>query len=167
MSNQDSLQAAGWTSLNWTRDVLEKLLDTLSDEQMMHRPCPGGNHALWTVGHLAITDDVIPALVGGPDARSPEPWREMFKDGSTPHDDASAYPSVDELRTALRDYRAHLVEWFRSMDEAKLREPLPEDWQPFAPTHAALVAGIAAHEAMHVGQLTVIRKSLGMKPAMM
>ncbi len=41
---------------------------------------------------------------------------------------------------------------------------LTDDLQSFAPSHAALIPTIAWHEGMHIGQLTVIRKSLSLDP---
>ena len=49
--------AHGFTALSSSRGFLEQLLATMSDEQLMARACPGMNHAVWIVGHIAWTED--------------------------------------------------------------------------------------------------------------
>ncbi len=160
-------QLAGLAALSFVRKLLDDMLDTLDDEQMMHQPVAEANHALWIAGHLAVCDDMMRTMLGGGDSVTPEAWADMFRDGTQPQSDAGAYPPVTDLRKALNDARRALLDWFSSMDDAALAGPLPDEWREFAPDYASLMASIAAHEAMHVGQLTVNRKSLGMKPVMM
>ena len=159
-------QASGVTALAFVRNMLTQMLETLSDEQMLHQPVPGGNHALWIIGHLAVCDDMMRSMAGGGSSKASEEWTALFKDGSQPQPEASAYPPIAEVKAALEEWRQDLLDWFDSMDDAALLEPLDDEWKEFAPTRAALIASIAAHEAMHVGQLTVVRKSLSMKPVM-
>ena len=152
------------TTLNFTRGWLGQLLEDIPADQMLHQVTPGGNHPLWIIGHLAWSDDFFRAELDGSAPTTPPAWKDLFGMGSEPTTDASRYPSVDELRQALDATRTALLDWFGGMDEAKLSAPLPDDWTSFAPTYGALVHIIAVHEAAHVGQLTVVRKSLGLKP---
>ncbi|MCZ6816774.1 MAG: DinB family protein, partial [Planctomycetota bacterium] len=57
-----------------------------------------------------------------------------------------------------------LVAWFLSMSGERLAAALPEDWQVFAKSYGVLINTIAWHEGMHAGQLTVIRRELGLGP---
>ena len=50
------------------------------------------------------------------------------------------------------------------MSDAQLRSPLPEGFTGFATSFAALMSSLAWHEGLHTGQLTVVRKSLGLEP---
>ena len=149
----------------FVRNWLKQLIDSLSDEQMLHQPVPGGNHALWIIGHLAWCDDLFWSQIGGFESTSPAEWKGIFGDGSTPSANASDYPPIDEMKRTFDRNRETLLGWLDGFDDAKLAEPLPDDWKSFAPTYEALIATMAAHEGVHIGQATVIRKSLGMKPA--
>ena len=150
----------------FVRNWMTQLVGTLSDEQMLHQPVPGANHALWIIGHSAWCDDQFLCSLAGTRPKSPAAWKDVFGNGSTPTAKRSDYPPIAEVKRALEKNRAALVRWIEGLDEAKLAAPLPDDWKSFAPTHGAFVAFLAAHEGAHVGQLTVIRKSLGMAPLM-
>ena len=115
--------------------------------------------------HLAYADDMFLTALGDRDAICPESWKELFGMGSEPTDDPSRYPPVAEIRDKLAETRRQLREWFSGMTEEHFKEPMPEDWQGFAPNRGVLMSTIASHEGMHVGQMTVVRKSLGMPRA--
>ena len=155
------VQANGLNALMYIRGMLNDMLAGISDEQMLHQPVAGSNHGLWIIGHLAVSDDQFRASLGGGAARAPESWEGLFSYGSRPRP-AADYPPIARVKKALHDWREDLLDWIGRMDEAALEQELPEDWRAFAPTYAALIASIAAHEALHVGQLTVVRKSLGL-----
>ena len=36
--------------------IAQAYLADLSDQEMMHRPCPGCNHVKWQLGHLILSD---------------------------------------------------------------------------------------------------------------
>ncbi len=51
------------------------------------------------------------------------------------------------------------------------RTPAPANglgapWQVFAKNQGMLMSTLAGHELIHAGQLTLVRKSLGRKPAL-
>ena len=51
-----------------------------------------------------------------------------------------------------------------SLTDEQLAGPPPEGFQKFAPTLGNILMRLLWHEGMHYGQLTVIRKSLGLAP---
>ena len=130
--------------MNFVRNWMKQLLDTLSDEQMMHQPVAGANHAVWIIGHSAWCDDEFLSSLGGTKKTSPANWKGIFGNGSTPSSKTGDYPSVAKLRGALDSNREAFVKWVEGMDDAKLAEALPEDLQSFAPTYRALIAMLAA-----------------------
>jgi uncharacterized damage-inducible protein DinB len=83
--------------------------------------------------------------------------------GSEPVDDPGRYPSYDEVKAVFDERRQALIEWISNMDDAKLAEPLPEDYRSFAENHAGLIGAMAAHECMHNGQIGCMRKALGLE----
>ena len=52
------------------------------------------------------------------------------------------------------------------MDEQQLLTPLPDEMSSFAPNFAAVMSSIAWHEGFHAGQLSAVRRSLGLPRAL-
>lgn len=158
------LLETGLTGLAFARQATLSLLEAIPKDKLTTPASPGGNHALWVAGHLARSDDDFLTVLSGSKSPLPPKWKELFGTGSKPMASAADYPDLKEILAALSERRQALVTWLKSLDEAKLRSPLPEDWRDFAPTHAALATSIVWHEGVHAGQLTSIRKALGLKP---
>ena len=159
--------AAGMTSLAAVRKLIGDMVDSLPEDKLCHQPFEGGNHALWIMGHCAVSDDYFRCTIGETGAATaPEGWQEQFGHGSTPSADASTYPPAAEVRHIFDEARIAFTDWIESLDEAGLNKPMPDDWTGFAPNVAEFPAFVAAHEAMHLGQLMDVRKSLGMAPLM-
>ncbi|MFQ5411966.1 MAG: DinB family protein [Phycisphaerae bacterium] len=158
------LLETGVATLAFSRQATMALIDTLSEDQFLHQPCPGANHALWIMGHLACSDEFFLNKLGDKPFDKFESWESKFFMKSLPTANASDYPPVAEVKEALANGRERLVGWYGTLDEATLLSPPPDDLKDFAPTHAALLSTIVWHEGMHAGQLTVIRKSLGLAP---
>ncbi|MHC5023302.1 MAG: DinB family protein [Planctomycetota bacterium] len=156
------VHANGIANMEFSRRLLEMLAEDFPEEKLTFQPVTGANHVLWQLGHMAWTDDYFLANLLGGTSNIPESWTELFGMGSEPTDEPGRYPSVEEVRPIMQERRAALCDWFRSRTEAQLAEPLPEDYQTFAPNFGALMGAMAAHESMHAGQITVIRKAIGL-----
>src|SRR5687768_2924937 len=65
---------------------------------------PGGNHAIWLLGHLAFIESDIPRTLFGEPNRMAH-WAPLFAPGTTPQADANLYPSFDEVLNTYRDSR--------------------------------------------------------------
>jgi len=155
---------AGLTSLRFARHMTMSLLDAIPEQDWFHVPVDGGNHAAWIAGHVAWEDDdCLNSLVDGRGRKLPRRWHDTFATGTKPNSDPSAYPDIPELRAALTAYREELIDSFKAAAD-RLADPLPEGLHGFAKNLAAFMPAIACHEMIHVGQLTVIRKSLQLAP---
>jgi len=155
---------SGLIVLTFSRKALLGMLEDVPEDRWTHQPIASANHAAWIAGHLAHTDNYFLTAVAGMATRIPADWDELFGMGSQPVDDPSAYPSPAFLRDHLGARREELIAWFRSLTDAQARAPLPEALLSFAPTFGQLAHSLAWHEGMHTGQLTVVRKSLGIAP---
>ena len=155
---------AGLAALAQSRRVSQMMFEDIPDGKWLHQPCKDGNHALWIMGHIANCDECFMAELGDRPKDNFKKWEGMFFMKSTPTTDAKAYPPLAEVKAAYGASREALVSWFKSMSPAQLESPLPEGWGDFAKTYAALMQSIAWHEGLHTGQLTVVRKSLGLAP---
>lgn len=152
------------SSYDWTQTALKAVFDAIPTEDFMHQPFPGANHALWTMGHLATVDQYFLKSIAGRDDALFEKHKAQFFAKSQPSDNPRDYPPLEEVRKYFASSRAEFRKWIDSLDDAALAAPLPEKFQQFANSHAGMVFRLCWHEGMHYGQLTVIRKSLGLQP---
>jgi uncharacterized damage-inducible protein DinB len=159
-----SLIAPGLHALNFGRRATLGYFEDIPDDKLCFQACPGANHALWVLGHLAMTDEYFLDNVGGKPRNKFDAWEKKFFMGSKPTPSPADYPPASEVKQVLDQNRRTLLDWFGGMSDAELVRPIEGDMGQFAPTRAALVSTIAWHEGMHAGQLTVIRKSLGIAP---
>ena len=162
MANQ--LLEAGLKVMAFSRSATIGFLDDIPLDQWCKQPVAGGNHTAWVVGHIALTDDYFLSTLSGRSSNCPESWVTLFGPGSKPVGDLSAYPAPAEMKSKLSGSCDDLVAWLKSLDEKKLMSPLPQELQMFAPTHVELCFSLAWHEGIHAGQMTMVRRSLGLAP---
>jgi uncharacterized damage-inducible protein DinB len=155
---------AGLAALNFSRATLTGMIHGIPLEEYCHQPVSGGNHTMWVLGHLADTDDFFLEVVGGKPSACPEGWRDLFHMGSSPLPMLADYPSIEVINQQLHDRREELQTWLTSLTEAEMAEPLPTDFVNFAPNLGTMFCSLACHEGIHIGQITMIRRSLGLAP---
>jgi uncharacterized damage-inducible protein DinB len=152
--------------MEWVRSFTQALACPLTDAQVVHRAGGKGNHALWVMGHMAVTDDFFLHLFSGQPRRL-ERWDGLFAGGSEPKDSLDAYPPRSEIEAAFREAHARVKAWARSASEAELDTRLTGDMVKFAPTVRAALVSMGAHEFFHAGQVAACRSSLGLARVMM
>ena len=154
----------GLGALAFSRKVTLGLLEDIPEDKLTHQPTPGANHAIWIMGHIALTDQFFLSNVGQRPVTNLDAWKDLFFMGSRPRADLSDYPPPAEIRCCLEASREELIAWFKSLDRVQLTTPLPKGFEGFGPLHANLMTSTAVHEGLHAGQLTVVRKGLGIAP---
>lgn len=158
-----ALLATGLRTLEFSRGATRMFLEHTADELFFRRPCPGGNHAAWILGHIATTDDMFLSMLGDrPKALAA--WEPTFTMGSVCVDDPQAYPTRAELTRALEERREAVVAWLSGLTEAELLEPIEGGMAQFAANRAMLASTLAWHEGFHLGQLSLIRRAAGLPP---
>jgi uncharacterized damage-inducible protein DinB len=154
----------GLRNMEFGRMLLLNMVEATPDEKFYEVPAKGGNHAAWNVGHIAVTDDLVRAQLGGGEPVLPEAWHEMFKGGSTCTPGAKGHPSREELLDGLARSRAAVVAWFSGLSESELMEPLTGGIARLAQDRIMLMGSFASHEAFHAGQISAARRVFGMPP---
>ena len=151
--------------LHFARGATLRLLKDFPEESLCAQPGTCINHALWIVGHLAATDDYFLKEFAGRALALDEPWHAAFNMGSTPVADASKYPPAKEMMRVFEERRAALLEWLESLSPTERNAATPEKWQRYAPSIKDLGGFIAWHEGYHAGQLSIVRRALGLPAA--
>ena len=175
---QDAVTVSGFARM--IRESSPLLLRFLAgfDESNRARQAPSlPNHAIWILGHCAFTMARLAELIGGPAPREADfeagEWtearggramtrfliEEIAKD-SVPSGDASRYPSLARGVEIFEHAAADLAATVDSATAERLSETVP--WIGTPQPLASLVIRIAVHNGMHAGQLTDLRRALGL-----
>jgi hypothetical protein len=141
----------------------KRLVVDIPDDTMAIQPAPHMNHAAWVLGHLACTADMLGAMIGAKPVCPPE-WTALFDWNSSPSSDASRYPTKSLLLKALEEAHAGITTALPGVPESRWSAPTPiEEVRGFLPTLGdSFVFVMAAHENMHLGQLSAWRRVQGM-----
>lgn len=148
-----------------TLDYLRRLVVDAPDTLMTQQVGKVINHPAWIIGHLVHSFQGI----GGEmrlDPWLPPDWGTRFGTGSTPAPDREMYPSKAAIMSALDDAQKRILDRLQAVGEEGLKLPLPDErHRPMFPTvgHAVLHI-LRVHTAMHVGQITVWRRAVGLGP---
>jgi len=148
-----------------TLDYLRRLVDDIPDEFMARQTGGAVNHPAWILGHLIHSAQAIGGEIGLP-PWLPSNWHRQFGTGSTPASDRSQYPKKATLLAALTDGQKRITERLNELGDQGLSGPLPDvRYREEFPTlgHAVLHI-LTSHAAIHVGQLTVWRRAVGLGP---
>lgn len=144
------------------------------DESNRTRQAPSlPNHASWTLGHLALTmhkfaerfdGQGLPAsdfLTG--DGHKGDAKRydtESVSLGSKPTDTPSIYPTLERGRAVFESALDRLASALATLDDARLSEVQP--WGKGEMRGEELATRIMFHNGIHAGQMTDLRRALGM-----
>jgi hypothetical protein len=146
-------------------DYLRDQVADVSDQDMVVQPPGIANHPAWVIGHLTFTCQMLGGVIGV-EAWLPGEWAERFGTGSAPVADVGRYESKDRALAMLRDAQERITLAVTKLDDARLNEPFPDpsNRDVFPTIRHALTQVLVGHTAMHVGQLTVWRKAMGLPP---
>lgn len=139
---------------------LDKVFDSLSDEQMLREVVPGKNRPVYLLGHLvAVNDAMIPQLRLG-EAVYPELMEPFVKQ---PDRAVSQLPPISELRKNWKDLNRRLDALFAQLTPAQWLERhatvSEEDFgrEPHR-NRLAILLSRTGHASYHLGQLMLLTK---------
>jgi uncharacterized damage-inducible protein DinB len=151
--------------LKLVRDTSDKLLEAFqTPEDWTYQLAPGTNHALWFAGHMAATDNWLISIVAPERAKPMDDWNALFGTGSQPTSDPDNYPPPAEVLDAMRERRRVLIELLDGQTDKALARPTPEGTFDMCPDYGSLWETAIWHEALHAGQVTMVRRALGHAP---
>ena len=132
-------------------------------------PTPnGGNHPLWCLGHLVYSEgNLVHKYIKG-EANPVAEWAELFDSGTTPLDDASKYPTYDELLAKFEMVRGGTMAIVDKLTDADLDKPSHAEGEmaQWFGTVGQCLAAIPIHFGFHGGQIADARRAAGLKPLM-
>ena len=152
-------------NLEASQKSLNRFLEDLGPQDYLHRPVPQANCAAWIVGHLVLSERRWLTRVGAADVpKLPDGFEQRFA-RTEEAAKACEFGDVTILRPLFNEHRRRVIEAVRSTSDDQLDRPL-ENALPMFNTLGEAAAFIAIHAAMHCGQISTIRRSLGRPPLM-
>lgn len=151
-------------------EMVKMTVADFSDADMLCRPVPRANHALWQLGHVILSETGLVSRVSpGAMPTLPDGFDRQFGHEMAACDDASKFPTKHEILDLLTTVRHATIDWVKAIRPADLDCPLPETiserLRRKCPTVGNLAMLIPTHTTMHIGQIQVIRRALG-KPVL-
>ncbi|HEY2587924.1 MAG TPA: DinB family protein [Tepidisphaeraceae bacterium] len=143
-----------------------KLIEDMRDAALTQPTSRGGNHPLWVLGHITLTEGNIPHVIFG----EPNPvahWAPLFAPGTEPRADAGAYPPFEEILRTYRDLRARNLQTLEELgDEGLDRKSTapPKGLEHVLGTVGSAYLTIAMHQMNHRGQVADCRRVAGREP---
>ena len=143
-----------------------QFLEAMKDRPLAQPGEFGGNHPMWIVGHLTVTEGRLHKILFG----TPNPvehWKPLFDWGSQPKTDSSAYPTFGEVLRTFRQLRAKTLAYLDQIGDAGLDQAtkmMPPGLESAFSTVGKAVTTIAMHQAFHNGEAAVARRASGQSP---
>jgi hypothetical protein len=139
---------------------VDKLLETLTDEQFHAEIAPGKNTGTYLIGHLAATNDALFPLFGIGEKLYPE-LEKLFQ--TTPDKSGLTFPSLTELKKSWKTINEKLTQHFNHFTPAdwfsKHTSVSEEDFakEPHR-NKLNVLLGRTTHQGYHIGQLILLKK---------
>jgi hypothetical protein len=144
--------------------LFNNVLEGIEDIKGSKRLSDHVNHLQWIAGHLTNSRY---ALAPGLGIKASFPYNEQYTDPSEPppHNrtiSASVkYPSLTEIKNSWNGLAEGFTEKISGLSDEQLASGIPFP-VPTGKTFQDLLSFIASHESYHIGQMSIIRKYLGL-----
>jgi hypothetical protein len=148
-------------------NITRRLLDDLDDADLLVRTVPSANHIAWQLGHLISSEHRMIGMVSeGALPALPEGFADNHGKENVTSDDPAEFLTKDEYLALYDRQRQATLKALEEIPEARLDEPSPESVRQMFPTVGALFLLAGAHELLHLGQFTPVRRKLAKPIAM-
>ena len=155
-------------NIEFARGYTQQLLVDLQPSDWFRQPAGGVTHIAWQVGHLAMAQYALTMIrIRGKEPEDQEiisnAFFRLFQKGSTPQDDPSAYPTINDIQSVFDRVHRQARQELAGYSDEELDVKLPEPHAVFD-TKLGSVFFCSAHEMLHAGQIGLIRRLLGQPP---
>jgi hypothetical protein len=144
--------------------LFNNVLEGIEDVKGSKRISDHVNHLQWIAGHLTNSRYGVASGLG---IEAGFPYKEQYTDPTEPPpynrtiSSSVKYPSLTEIKKSWNDLAASFTEKISGLSDEQLSSGIPFP-VPTGKTFQALLAFLASHESYHIGQMSIIRKSLGL-----
>jgi len=149
----------------WAHGITAKYAEPFNADNATRQPLPTSNHALWSLGHLAISNEWFASLIDGKPAGVTDAQDKLFGMGSSPNPSADAYPSFVEIKSMFDASATRMQAAVKGLSDEDLLAPCASDTGGFCTDKLDALLKAAWHEGWHLGQIAELRKAFGLIPA--
>lgn len=144
--------------------MLRLMCEDLTEPEFHHQPVPGANSAAWIVGHLAVTARRTAERVGATELPVlTEDFVGRYSQSKKPAEVQSDLGTKEELLSLFTRCTDKLMEALGTLPAESLDGPALNPGR-FANNYGEAILFGSLHFAMHCGQISMIRRSLGKPP---
>jgi uncharacterized damage-inducible protein DinB len=151
----------------FNRHYLKELLADLPETELDHQVDPTSHSIRWILAHLAMAGDLGLGGIFGKPTVCPKTWHVAYGPKSQPGTNERVKPSKEELLTTIETVYKNLCESARAGDAEKLAANHTLELlfgTPLVTVHDLVAHLLATHFAIHVGQLSALRRQAGRPP---
>lgn len=159
-------KAAALELLHWVHGTTEAMVHSFPEEKAVFQTSPTDNHLLWNIGHLATAYSWFASLIDGRKAELPGQYDQLFGYKSQPVADTRVYPPLDEVKANYASAYQRLIDAAAAMKDDEVYSPTKEESHGFAASRVEVVYKAAWHDGWHSGQISSLRRGLGLQPIM-
>jgi uncharacterized protein DUF664 len=149
------------------REIVHRVVDGLTPEQLAFRVDPEANSIAWLVWHLTrIQDDHLAEVAGAEQAWTSQGWAERFGLPFDPRDTgyghradevAAVQVSSGELLVGYHEaVHQQTIRYVRELKDADLARIVDRSWDPPVSLGVRLVS-VVADDLQHAGQAAFVR----------
>lgn len=129
---------------------LAKHLNAIDNSRLFIRPMQRFNPIIWILGHIVISRASLLEILG--EETNLREFHDLFSSGTTPLNDPSGYPNIDEIMGRLGKLGTSLVRHINEGGENLLNT---QAWGDYENIGKYLINGYI-HETYHVGQISYL-----------
>ncbi len=154
--------------IGFARNYTLSLLQETKESDWFLQPPGGITHIAWQVGHLAVGEYWL-ALVrirgqrADDEALIPMEFQVPFERHTVPVPDPSIYPNQTAIRAVFDRVHEQTLRELPALDEREVDEPILKPHR-LVKTKLWSLLWCAQHEAVHAGQIGLLRRQLGYPP---
>lgn len=143
--------------------LFNNVIDQVSDEEANASVKSPMNSVKWIAGHLLICQNHL-AMIGGADVSIP--WGDHFPAGpgapKAADGEKSEYPTMSQIRDKWNELNPIIRQALDNLPEEALNTTIEAKHPiyPFNDTLGGLWAFVSHHQALHIGQMSVLRRGL-------
>lgn len=145
--------------------LLNNVLEDIEEAQGNTRLSNQVNHLRWIAGHLANTRFNAAPMLG---LQQSYPYKHLFTDASLPPpstkpiDETTSYPALKETLGYWNSFSGPFVNAVANIADEQAMHELPFGTPIGDKTLLGYFGFLTSHESYHIGQMSIIRKYLGL-----
>ncbi len=143
---------------NLNTNLVNRTLKNLADDVAHKRVNDKGSSLHWIIGHIANSRHYVGGLFN---AGTEFENSDLFN-GGTPLKEPSVYPPIAEIKKIFEDVSEKFTKRLEELTDDDINKKLESKLPVKDETMLAAISFFSLHESYHVGQLSFIRRQLGM-----